>query len=107
MKKALLVSAIMLCVASAQAQTADSFDTVFGRYPFYFYNYYDNCWDHDTVHDNMICYLWYGDVHDSPITPLAIIDTMVPYAGGCNPWFPKFHTEIAVGFVRNSTPRLP
>ena len=111
MKKALLVSAIMLCVASAQAQTADNLDTVFGRYPFYFYNYYDNCWDHDTVHDNMKCFMLPGapsnhDTLNLPTNPLAICDTVVPYFGGCNPWFPKYHTEIAVGFVPDPVLRV-
>ncbi len=110
MKKALLVSAIMLCVASAQAQTADNLDTVFGRYPFYFYNYYDNCWDHDTVHDNMICYTGVVEsvstASQLPCNPLAINDTIRPSYGGCYLWYPKFHTEIAVGFVPDPVLRV-
>ena len=100
----------MLYFASAQTQTAVSLDTIFGRYPYYFYNYYDNCWDHDTMHDNMICYTGVvfsvSTASQQPCNPLAIIDTMAPSYGGCNPWYPKYYNEIAVGFIPDSALRV-
>ena len=89
----------------ATAQAQDNLDTVFGRYPYYFYNYYDNCWDHDTTNENgLLCYIGCRKAWQEP---MILFDSIVPiWESGCYGRIRYFYNEVAVGFVPDDTLRI-
>ena len=98
MKKIALLL-MLACTSVCMANT--DLDTVFGRYPYYYYHWFDSCIDHDTVHDGIMC----RSTQTYPIhrVPLFITNCDIDgYHIGANT-YPK---ELAVGYVPTSNMRI-
>ena len=103
MKK--IIAIVILVCSAVAAHAQDNLDTVFGRYPYYFYNYYDNCWDHDTTNeDGMLCYISCGkDWQETMI----LFDSIVPSSyRGCRGRKYYIYSEVAIGYVPDDTLRV-
>ena len=103
MKK--IIAIVILVCSAVAAHAQDNLDTVFGRYPYYFYNYYDNCWDHDTTHENgLLCYISCGKVWQEP---MVLYDSITPeWEKGCFGRIRYFYNEVAIGYVPDDTLRV-
>ncbi|MBR6049394.1 MAG: T9SS type A sorting domain-containing protein [Bacteroidales bacterium] len=103
MKK--IIAIVILVCSAVAAHAQDNLDTVFGRYPYYFYNYYDNCWDHDTTHENgLLCYIGCGKIWQEP---MLLLDSIVPHwEQGCFGRIRYFYNEVAIGYVPDDTLRV-
>ena len=75
-------------------------DTVFGRYPYYYYHWFDDCIDHDTVHDGHQCRI-------CAFHPLHTRVLCLQYSQQNYNEVPTIaHNEIAIGYVPDSTLRI-